>query len=134
MITIEQSLRRPDWQPGAPLPLLNGETFHFRPPIVRMWRQYEPGGTYVYRTRTDLGQEYDQRLNESERLFVENKNIYDSIYHFADAMLIRNYTEEIRGHYDEILYFSTADSVKALWGKIYDLARGIDPKEVCSIG
>jgi hypothetical protein len=131
---IEESMRRPDWQPGIPLTLLNGEEFHFRPPVVRIWRQYEPGGSFLYENRTDLGTEYDVRLNDAESLQVQGKNIFDHIYHFADSMLMRNYREELRQHYGEILYFTNEQPVVDMWWKIYDLARGMVPKGDTSIG
>jgi hypothetical protein len=131
---LEESLRRPDWQPGAPLVLLNGETFHFRPPVVRLWRKYGPDGSFAYDNRTDLGLEYDVKLRDAETLHAEKKNIFGHIYDFADTMLTRNYREEIRDHYEEILYYSHDEKVKNLWWKIYDLGRGMDPKGVISIG
>lgn len=132
-IQIEESLRRPDWQPGAQLVLLNGEPFHFRPPVIRLWRRYDKD-SFIYDNRSDLGPEYDARLKDAERLMAEGKNVFEHMYEMADVMLVRNYREEIRDHYDEILYYTHEKNVVDLWWKIYDLGRGMDPKGVTSIG
>jgi hypothetical protein len=133
-LKIEETMRRPDWQPGIPLTLLNGEEFHFRPPVVRIWRQYEPGGEFIYQNRTDMGPIYDAKLNDAESQQVQGKNIFDHIYTFADTMLMRNYQQQLRQYYDEILYFTNEKAVVDIWWRIYDLARGMVPKGDTSIG
>jgi hypothetical protein len=131
---IEEGLRRPDWRPGAPLTLLNGEVFHFRPPTIRIWRGPDESGAWRQFVGTDFGEEFDDAINECESLTQQRQDIFEYIFYFADAMLTRNYREEIRNHYKHILYFTSEEHVKKVWWAIFDLARGIDPKERISGG
>jgi hypothetical protein len=131
---IEESLRRPEWRPGAPITLLNGEVFQFRMPIIRVWRGPDESGTWRQFSGTDFGEEYDNTLNECESLAFERKDIFEHIFYFADRMLVMNYKDEIRNHYKHILYFTPEEPVKKVWWSIYDLARGVDPKGRISTG
>lgn len=133
-ILVEESLRSPEWRPGSTLVLANGETFHFRTPTLRLWREPGPDGVWRRGVSTNFGPEFDAILNDCEELAYINKDIFEHIYYFADRMLVPNYRPEIRFHYRDILYFSDETAVKNMWWAIYDMARGLVPKGHTSTG
>lgn len=133
---IEQSLRSDAWAPGVAMVLSNGEAFQFeRPEFVGFYPVFDQKGNISRKLTIHFGREFEDCLDSADEAARQSGDIWPYVAWMADKMLTnRNYKPDIRHHYREILSFSREDKSMKLWFAIYDIARGIDPKERTSNG
>lgn len=135
MFKIERSLRLPKFHEDVPIVLGNGEAFHFRPPRFVHYPRFDDDGNAVTCLGLNYGPEWEEQFGKSVEADLAKQDIFPYICWFADRMLRRNYKEEIRRYYSVLIFHTKdePDSLRRLM-QIYDLARGVDPKEITSDG
>jgi hypothetical protein len=136
MFKIEKSLRLPTFNEDVPITLGNGEEFHFRPPRIVQYPRFE-GGRIVLCLEVNYGQAFVDRHEAAlaDDAARDNNAMLEHMFWFADMMLLRNYSEQIRHYYSLLLGVNAyePDAVRRLM-QIWDLARGYDPKGLSSDG
>lgn len=130
----ESSARRPDWQPGVPLQMGDGQVWHFRRPKLRYCVAIGPDGSPVAtRYAPEHGMSY---LEASEKLrSCDGDGAAIGLIATLTLTLLRlNY--DVPDPAVPGLYQYDADdpeSVK-LWGELHNLALGIVPDPPSPIG
>lgn len=135
MIEIEKSLRLPTFQPGIPIVLGNGEAWQFVPPTLGYYPVIQDDGRVLRRLTINYGPAWEARFEQALQAEIENQDILNHVWWFADYMLRQNYKEEITRYYNILLVFTSKDNEYVRrFLQIWDVVRGNDPKGHTSDG
>ena len=127
----EQKLRRPDWKPGVPVKLGDGQVWELRKPRVRWVPVRQPDGAMKTRaTAHELGPECDQLVGvifgdlESERF-----TFADARFELLCRLLTVNYHLTDKD-LQELLYLNEEEDAanKEMWINLGAVAAGRSPK------
>jgi hypothetical protein len=128
--SIETYLRRPDWTPGYPVRLCNGEQFHLEIPRFRSHAEYADG-KFSRVTLTQFGDEWEDHFAAVQAVFEGTGTDYlTHLTWLLDRMLESRYIDERREYYRDIFYWDNevGDNHEVFFD-VWNLVRGVAPKK-----
>ena len=125
----EKALRRPDWLPGVPVKLGDGQIWELRKPRIRWYPQIAGDAVTTRGSSPDLGPECDELLGVFFGDFESDTIDFPSArFHLAIRLLCANY-DVGNEHLRELLFVEQDDeSNRGMWSDICRRDRRPLPK------
>ena len=132
----ETLLRRPDFQPGVPIRLRDGQNWHFSRPQVQ-WRKTRRDDIPGQPPRTSVGAAFDDAMSAIDRAETTPERLA-GLFALAEAMLLQQYdltADDLAG----LLVYDPADTPdpdlyesenRSAWAAIVDVATGRAPRTI----
>lgn len=128
----ENRLRRPEFLEGVPIPLADGQTWHFPRPTIDVVPEVRADGAVKLASRPSFGPGYDDLIDAFHQASTPAEQLR-ALFTLAIDLLSRNYNLE-PGHYPQLLRFRGGDrECETTWQQIVDVALGRGPK-ACPVG